>query len=65
MNKKLAMLMLAIGLGAATAPAFALECGVYCARGFSACFGKEGYDQLLCVDTYEACLDNCPQVGYP
>lgn len=58
MNKKLAMLMFAIGLGAAAAPALA-SCQYYCAVEHRACLASSTNPAEECEPEYEACVDAC------
>jgi hypothetical protein len=57
MNKKLALLLFAIGIGATTAQA-ADSCGWTCLRNYQACV-KSGADQLDCELARLDCLDAC------
>ena len=58
MNKKLATLLFAIGLGAAAAPAFA-SCEFYCASDYRACVAG-GTPAAECAAERTACLrDMC------
>lgn len=59
MNKKLAMLMFAIGLGAAAAPVLAVSCEHYCALARNAC-SASGTDLGTCNDNYNDCVGSCP-----
>jgi len=59
MNKKLATLMFAIGLGAAAAPAFATSCEAQCGRNFGQCLANPLYDAEFCNQRYEDCLTIC------
>jgi hypothetical protein len=59
MNKKFAVLLFALGLGAATAPSFADEtCGGYCLRTYFDCVNS-GADETGCridrIDCYGSC----------
>jgi hypothetical protein len=56
MNKKLAMLMFAIGLGAATAPAFSADCYVACGRNFNKCLSDQIFDVDYCNQAYDNCI---------
>jgi hypothetical protein len=57
MNKKLASLMFAIGLGVASAPAFA-SCTYYCVSEYNACIAG-GDDPATCQADRQMCLDAC------
>ena len=57
MNKKLATLLFAIGIGAASAPAFA-SCTYYCVAEYNACIGG-GTDKPTCDADRQMCLDAC------
>lgn len=58
MNRKLALLMFAIGVGTATAPAFAFSCAYYCSIERKACL-SEGSTAAECNDVFQACMDGC------
>jgi len=58
MNKKIATLLFAIGLGAAAAPAFA-SCEFYCASDYRVCVAG-GWSVAECAAEHMACLrDMC------
>ena len=59
MNKKFAMLMFALGVGTASAPAFAALCEVQCSRNFSQCRANPLFDYDYCYQAYENCLTIC------
>jgi hypothetical protein len=58
MNKKLALLMFAIGLGAASAPALATSCQAYCQAAKIWCLNNTS-DAPACMDTFIACMESC------
>lgn len=59
MNKKLATLLFALGLGAASAQAFAgTSCASYCLRNYQACVAN-GYPEAECDLTRMECYDRC------
>lgn len=60
MNRKLAMLMFAIGVGAASAsaPALADACQGYCQNAKIWCLNNTS-DAAACMDTFLACMDAC------
>lgn len=55
MNKKLALLLFAIGLGAASAPALADSCQSYCIRAYNYCLDHGG-DYTTCTETFDQCM---------
>jgi hypothetical protein len=57
MNRKLASLLFAIGLGVASAPAFA-SCEYYCATEYRACMAS-GMDPASCQQDLAACRYDC------
>ncbi len=58
MNQKLALLMFAIGLGAASAPALAASCQSYCVAAYRSCLAA-GVDIATCSEENDACFANC------
>jgi hypothetical protein len=58
MNKKLATLLFAIGLGATSAQAVADSCGWTCLRAYQACVNS-GTAQLDCDLERLDCYDRC------
>jgi hypothetical protein len=59
MNKKLATLLFAIGIGAAAAPAFAGQCQAYCQNARMACEATVGVDPATCSDNFMNCMAEC------
>jgi len=59
MNKKIALLMLSIGIGAASAPAFAFSCISICNGRFQGCLKDSRYTEQMCIDMDMACQDDC------
>jgi hypothetical protein len=57
MNKKLATLLFAIGLGTAAAPAFA-SCAYWCEADYNTCL-QRGFDPAQCEAQLDACYDAC------
>lgn len=58
MNKKLAFLLFAIGIGATSTQAIADSCGWTCLRTYQACVAS-GADQLQCDLDRLDCYDRC------
>lgn len=58
MNKRLALLVFAIGLGAASAPALANSCQSYCIMAYNWCIDHGG-DRDTCQDTFDHCMFSC------
>ena len=58
MNRKFALLMFAIGLGAASAPALAVSCERLCLFERETCIAQTS-DSTSCQLAYWACVDNC------
>jgi len=58
MNRKLALLMFAIGLGAASAPALADTCQAHCQASKLWCLNNTA-DANACMDTFMACMEGC------
>ena len=58
MNRKFATLLFALGLGAASAPAFA-SCDFFCNRDRTVCLAGTQYTDEECNATYEACAIAC------
>jgi len=59
MNKKLALLMFAIGLGATAAPAFADKCEAQCFRNRKACLAENINGPEFCEQRLQECLEAC------
>jgi hypothetical protein len=64
MNKKLALFLLALGIGAASAPAYAYSCGYYCTVYYRLCLNKHLGEEKCAADR-EACFDRCAANEYP
>lgn len=62
MNKKLAVLLFALGFGAASAPAIATSCEGYCNLAYVAC-KNAGNDPYECAVIKADCFDNCAFQG--
>lgn len=64
MNKKLATLLFAIGMGVSAGSALAFipgdepSCGTQCFRSFQACKAA-GVDEAQCQADFSACRDRC------
>jgi hypothetical protein len=58
MNKKLAVLLFAIGIGATSTQALADSCGWTCLRAYQACI-KAGTPSLDCELDRLDCYDRC------
>jgi hypothetical protein len=58
MNKKIAALLFALGLGAASAQALALSCSGACLRNYQACVAN-GYPEAECDLARLDCYDRC------
>jgi hypothetical protein len=60
MNKKLATLLFAIGVGAASASAMAGPCEYWCHYGRTSCLNSPGIDPATCDENYLNCMADCP-----
>ena len=58
MNRKIALLMFAIGVGAASAPALAASCQGLCAAAYRNCISW-GVDAATCTAEREECFEMC------
>jgi hypothetical protein len=58
MNRKIALLMFAIGLGAASAPVLADSCQAHCQMARISCINHTP-DEAACMETFMACMDAC------
>ncbi|WP_296952155.1 hypothetical protein [uncultured Massilia sp.] len=58
MNRKIALLMFAIGVGAASAPALAASCQGLCAAAYRSCISWGG-DPATCEAEREECFAQC------
>jgi hypothetical protein len=59
MNKKLATLLFAIGLGTASAAAVAGPCQYWCHYGRTTCESQPGSDPATCSDAFLECMEYC------
>lgn len=58
MNRKFGLLLFAIGVGVASAPAFANSCESFCIRTYKIC-RESGADLPTCIAQEEDCIANC------
>ena len=59
MNKKLAMWLFAIGVGAAAAPVVATDCSYSCWADHRACLNGSATPAEVCDAFYQDCLSSC------
>jgi len=59
MNKKIALLIFSIGIGAASAPAFAFSCISICNGRYQACLKDGIQTEERCIEMDMACQDAC------
>ncbi|WP_323144524.1 hypothetical protein [Massilia phyllosphaerae] len=58
MNRKIALLMFVIGLGAASAPVLADSCAAHCQNAKNWCLNNTA-DRDACMATFSACMEEC------
>ena len=58
MNKKIALLIFSIGIGVASAPAFA-SCISICQGRYVACLNDPNKTEETCIELNQACQDEC------
>lgn len=58
MNRKIALLMFAIGMGVASAPVLADSCQAHCQNAKIWCLNNTA-DSNACMETFLACMDAC------
>jgi len=63
MNKKLATLMFALGIGIASAPAIAFSCESICKGRHNGCLAGSQYTTEECDAAYAACQELCYGCG--
>jgi hypothetical protein len=59
MNKKLATLLFAIGIGATAGPAFADSCAHWCHYFQDTCKATPGNDPAICDQNFSDCMMEC------
>lgn len=63
MNKKIAALLFAIGLGAPSSPSWAYDCKHYCAAGYRICIDS-GRPEAECFAERAECFEMYCTVAY-